>query len=196
MKKIILKSALLLFVSAAVISCVSDDDTDNLGPNYLQENFFEGYLINSGFNQKVTSDIDLGDYEFGLEFKPLVAGYITSLRVQLPEANPLLRITIWDKVAGTKIKTVILNVAASNTVYNVDIEDLVLVKDKEYAITMNSNDWYNREKTDGSEATYPITVGNIQINTYIWNDGSAQDYPTRTSKSYYSGDLSFNFLQR
>lgn len=62
---------------------------------------------------------------------------MSSLRVQLPEANPSLRVTIWDKDAGTIIKTEIVNVAIANTVYNVDIP---LVKDKVYAVSMNSND--------------------------------------------------------
>ena len=193
MKNIILKSALLLLFTTAFLSCSSDDD--NPKPTYQEENFLEGYLTTTGFNQEVTSDIDLGDYEFGLEFTPLTSGYITSLRVQLPEANPTLRVTIWDKVAGTVIKTEIVNVAAANTVYNIDIVDILLSKDKEYAVTMNSNDWYNREKTDGTDATYPVTVGNLKINTYIWDDGTAQDYPKSTADSYYSGDLSFNFLR-
>lgn len=194
MKNTILKSAILLFFITALFSCSSDDDKSE--PTYEEENFLEGYLIASGFDQEVSSDLNLGDYELGLEFQPLVNGSITSLRLRLPEANPSLRVTIWDKVAGTIIKTEIVNVAVANTVYNVDIVDLLLVKDKKYAITMNSNDWYNRERTDGNDAAYPITVGNIQINTYLWDAGTAQDYPTSIGTSYYSGDLSFNFLQQ
>ena len=194
MKKAIFKTLLLTVLSISIFSCKKDDK--QTAPAFQEENFFEGYLAASGFNQSVITDIDLGDYEFGLEFTPLVRGSITSLRVKLPEANPSLRITIWDKVAGTIIKTEIANVALANTVYNFDIVDIVLTKDKEYAITMNSNDWYSREKTDGTNAAYPFTIGNIEINKYIWDDGKAQDYPLSSSVSYYSGDLSFNFLQQ
>ncbi len=191
MKKLILKSALIIFVSATLLSCSKDDD----GPNYQEENFLEGYLSSTDFNQKVTDYINSGSYEFGLEFTPLVNGVITSIRVELPDTNPSLKVTIWDKETGTVLKTEIVNVASANTVYNFDIVDLALTKDKEYTITMNSNDWYKREKTDGINATYPITVGNIQINNYKWGSGNLQVYPGNTSSNYFAGDISFNFKQ-
>lgn len=165
-------------------------------PCKVEENFFDDYLISTGFNQNVSNFINSGDYEFGLEFRPIVDGYITSLRIQLPDTNPSLRVTIWDKAAGTIIKTEIVNVAAANTIYNVDIVDLLMVKDKEYTITMNSNDWYNRNRNDGSAATYPFTIGNIQIINYLWNSGTAQNYPLNYDVSYFAGDISFNFLKK
>ncbi len=192
MKRIILKVMLLAFLCISILSCKKDDS----GPSFQEENFLDGYLTTTGFNQKVISFVNSGTYEFGLEFTPLVKGSITSLRVKLPDTNPSLRITIWDKVAVAIIKTEIFNVVAANTVYDIDIVDLPLVKDREYAITMSSNDWYNREKTDGSNTTYPVSIGNIKINKYIYSDGATQVYPLSVGVRYYAGDLSFNFLQQ
>lgn len=192
MKKSILRTALFLFVSTLMISCSKDDDT----PSFQEENFLNAYLAATNFNEANVSFINSGSYEFGLEFSPIVKGSMTSLRVQLPEANPSLRVTIWDKDAGTIIKTEIVNVAIANTVYNVDIVDIPLVKDKVYAVSMNSNDWFERKKTDETVATYPITAGNIKVINYLWLSGVSQTYPTIVATDYYAGDLSFNFLQQ
>ena len=62
-------------------------------------------------------------------------------------------------------------------------------------ITFNSNDWYKRSKNDDSEATYPITAGNIKIDGYSWISGTSQAFPTNNSNNYYAGDLSFVFQQ-
>lgn len=194
MKKTIFKTLLIGLMTLSIFSCSKDDSPSST--SFQEENFFDGYLSTTGFNQEFVEFVNSGNFEFGLEFAPLVNGSITSLRLKLPDANPSLRVTIWDKVAGTIIKTEIVNVATANTVYNFDIIDIPLVKDKEYAITMNSNDWYNRKKTDGTDATYPLTVGNIKIVNYIWSGGITQNYPGSESGSYVAGDLSFNFIQK
>jgi hypothetical protein len=191
MKTTILKTLMLVFV-VLISACSSDDDS---GPNYTEENFLEGYLAATGFDESVENFINSGTYEFGLDFTPLVEGKITTLKVMLPEANPALRITIWDKQTNTVRRTEVVNVATADTEFMFDISDLELVKDNEYAITMSSNDWYNREKTDETNATYPLTVGNIQINAYKWLSTSSQTYPTILSENYYAGDLSFDFIQ-
>ena len=193
MKTTILKTLMLVFVVSLILACSSDDD--NSGPNYTEENFLAGYLEASGFDESESDFINSGTYEFGLDFTPLVKGKITTLKVMLPDVNAALRVTIWDKQTNTVYRTEIVNVTAADTEITFDISDLELVKDNEYAITMNSNDWYNREKTDESVATYPITVGNIQVNAYRWLSVAAQTYPTTVSNDYYAGDLSFDFIQ-
>lgn len=191
MKATILKVYVLILTAVLVTSC-SDDDS---GANFTEENFLEDYLDQSGFVQKEVVFINSGDYEFGLDFTPKVKGKITALKVMLPAANPSLRITVWNKAAGTIYRTETVNVANADTAFVFDISDLELIKDNEYTITMNSNDWYDRRRTDSGAATYPFVIGNIQINRYRWAGGSAQTYPANVSSNYYAGDLSFTFLQ-
>src|SRR5690606_26366497 len=191
MKTTILKTLMLVFV-VLITACSSDDDS---GPNYTEENFLAGYLASSAFDESETNFINSGTYEFGLDFTPLVQGKITTFKVMLPDANPELRITIWNKQTNTVLRTEVVDVATADTEFTFDIADLDLVKDNEYAITMSSDGWYNREKTDGSAITYPIISGNIQINAYKWLGVSTQTYPTTVSEDYYAGDLSFDFLQ-
>lgn len=192
MKTKILQTLMLLFVLITISACSSDDDS---GPNYNEENFLSGYLEASGFDEVSINYINTGMYEFGLDFTPLVEGKITALKVKLPDANPDLRVTIWNKETNTIYRTEIVNVATADTEYTFDISDLNLVKDNPYAITINTDDWYRRSKLDGSNVTYPITVGNIQINAYKWLPDTTQTYPTILSADYFAGDISFDFIQ-
>lgn len=184
--------ASLLFLATVIVSCSKDDDKPKSFPT---EDFMDDYITDSGFSQATTNFIDSGTYEFGLEFTPLVKGKITKLNVKLPATNPALRITIWDLTTTTVFRTEMVNVATADTETIIDITDLELVKDKKYAITMNSNDWYKRSKTDNTAATYPITSGNIRIDGYKWSSGSAQTYPINVSANYYAGDVRFDFQQ-
>lgn len=185
-KTIVAAAALILF------SCSKDD-----GPSYTEENFMTGFMTNSGFNATTVTQINSGTYEFGLEFTPLVKGKITSLKVKLPDVNAALRVTIWDKstATATVVRTETVNVTTADTEQGFDIADLELTANHQYAITMNSNDWYERRRTGGTNVTYPITSGNIQIDNYKWISGATQAYPVNIALNYYAGDVSFNFIQ-
>jgi hypothetical protein len=164
-------------------------------PVYTEESFADAFLSTTGFVQKSTPVVNSTDFEIGLEFKPTVKGKLTSLLVKLPDVRTNLRITIWDKATTSAIKTEIVNVAAANTQYNFDIADIELEKDKEYVISMNSNDYYIREKTDGSAVKYPVTAGNIIILSYKYINGTTQKYPSASYDLTYAGDCFFKFVQ-
>jgi hypothetical protein len=110
------------------------------------------------------------DFEFGFSFIPTVAGQINAIVARIPDANPTLRVTIWDFDTETVLKTVTLNVAAANSTATLEITPLVLEKNKKYMITMNSNDYYERYKTDETDAIYPISAADINVTGYHWRD--------------------------
>ncbi|WP_080778925.1 DUF4082 domain-containing protein [Chryseobacterium phocaeense] len=176
-------------------SCSKDDDESIPEPiMYAEENPLTKYHESTGFTT-VSNFINAGNYEFGLVFSPNVKGKINAITVKLPDANPNLKVTIWDYTAKTVLRTEIVNIAASNTLLTKAIEAFPLEKDKKYMITMNSNDWYKKNKPDNSNATYPITAGNIKFLEYRWVGASSQTFPTNVSLDYNGGDLSFNFQQ-
>jgi hypothetical protein len=184
--------ALLIF---GAVSC-KKDKAEPAPTVYPEESFFDGYLNSTGFSQTFLTRVNSINNELGLEFKPTVKGKITSLLVKLPDVRTNLRVTIWDKATQMPIRIETVNVAAANTQYDFDIADLELVKDKEYAITMNSNDWYERYKTNQSAATYPVVSGNITIISHKFVSGTAQTYPTSSAQlDYYAGDCTFKFRQ-
>lgn len=196
------KITTFLFITALllVLSC-SKDETKIEPVVYQEEDFLDGFLTASLFKNLTTNVINSNDYELGTEFIPLLKGKITSINVKLPEANNALRVTIWDLNTGVKLKTVLVDVVTRNTIINLDIEDINLIKNNEYAITMNSNDWYTHRKNRETfgvatpPVIYPFTVGNIKIIGSKTLLGTAQTYPTTVFNEEYRGDLSFNFLR-
>lgn len=181
----------LLITSILAISCSSDKDD---APKFKTENPLEAYYAATGFNTS-TNFINSGDYEFGLVFTPTVKGKIKAITLKLPAVNPAVRVTIWDYTSKAVLRSETVNVVAADAVVTKEINELALDKDKKYMITMNSNDWYNKNKVDKSNAVYPIVAGNITFNEYRWIGGTAQTFPTTVSSSYNAGDLSFDFQQ-
>ena len=118
---------------------------------------------------------------------------MTAIVIKIPDARLGLRVTVWDKVGGTVIRTETIDVATAGVEVTKQITALDLVKDKEYSLTMNSNDSYDHRKTNGAAVTYPFTVGDIKITAYLYKTGSAQSVPDMSVSSYYAGDCSFKF---
>lgn len=186
------KTTLLLFLFTLIIVSCDDDDDPVV---YDLENVQVAYLTQTGFDQETSSFIDDQDFEFGIEFTPTVTGRITAINVKIPDANAALRITIWDATTQAVLRTETVNVAVADTDYSFDITDLDLVKDTKYTISMNSNDYYFRERTDFADVTYPISIGNIDIEAYAYFTGATQTYIDNYNNDYYAGDLFFTFQQ-
>jgi hypothetical protein len=183
--------AMVLFT----LSCSKDDDNTADAPVVIAplQDPLAGYLTASGFSQKTTNQVNLSDYEFGYSFKPLVSGKMTALVVKIPDARVGLRVTVWDKVAGTVVRTESIDVATAGVEVTKAISPLDLLSGKEYFLTFNSNDWYDRRKTDGTSVTYPFTVGDIVITSYSFKSGTEQAMPDSPQTTYYAGDCSFKF---
>ncbi|MBW1657308.1 DUF4082 domain-containing protein [Flavobacterium quisquiliarum] len=182
----------IILTAALAISCSSDDKDKT--PTYDTENPLAAYYTATGFST-VSNFINSGDYEFGLAFTPTVKGKIKAITLKLPATNPSVRVTIWDYTSKAVLRSETLNVATADVEVKKEISELILDKDKKYLITMNSNDWYKKNKADLTNVTYPITAGNIRIDEYRWISGTAQTFPTNVSSNYNAGDLSFDFQQ-
>ena len=185
----------LLTIALFSISCSSDNDSESV--KYNEENPLDAYMAGSGFSQKAVDVKNSGNYEYGFSFKPTVTGKIKALIVKIPDVNPALRITIWDAATKTVIKSELLNVPTANVTVEKAIAPIKLTKDKEYFFTINSGDWINRTRTDGSAATYPIAAGNITITGYAFISSTAAEtlFPTSARNTYYAGDMTFKFQQ-
>jgi hypothetical protein len=188
-----IKIFLFFCLTLTIANCRKDDD-EPAPIVYADENPLASYITSTGFST-ISNQINAGDYEFGLVFSPNVNGNIKAITAKIPDTNGNLRVSIWDFDSKTILRTEILNLSTANTMITKSIGDLALQKDKKYMISMNSNDWYNRTKPDDTNATYPITTGNIKIFGYSWKSGTTQTFPNNEETNYYSGDLSFVFQQ-
>ena len=182
---------IVLVTTVFTVSCSSDKEDK---PTFKTENPLDAYYTATGFTT-ITNFINSGDYEFGLAFTPTVKGKIKAITLKLPATNPSVRVTIWDYTAKSVLRSETLNVATADVQVSKEINELALEKDKKYMITMNSNDWYKKNKADNSNVTYPIIAGNITFIEYRWISGTAQTFPTNVSANYNAGDLSFDFQQ-
>lgn len=189
MKTNFLKIAIVLCLGLISVNCSKDEDAIV----YPEQNPLDLYLSESGFDEDKIDFINSGDYEFGFSFKPTVKGKINAIVAKIPDAQPGMRVTIWDTATKTVLRTEVVDVITANIEVSKVITPLELDKDKEYTITYNGNDWYNRKKADNSEVVYPFTAGDIQITGYGYANGALQVYPTAFPMTYYAGDVSFKF---
>jgi hypothetical protein len=183
------KIALLLCAPIAMTNCGEGTEV------FPEIDPLAGFLDMSGFAEQTDTIFNMDDFEIGISFIPEVSGQINAVVAQLPLPNPALRVTIWDVDTETVIKTVTVNVPTANTPFTVEISPLVLEKNKEYLVSMNSNDWYRRRRVDGTPVTYPIAVGDFLITNYVWNAGTEQTFPEETAMAYYGGDISFLYQE-
>lgn len=188
MKKI--KSLLipLAFTAFLFVGC-SDDDDDN---SSNEVNFFDTFLALTQFNENVEEVFDDGDYEFGLYFRVAVNGDMERISLRLPEARNDVRVTVWNVDTQTVIRTELIDVQAG-VKKTADINDIDLTAGTQYAITMNSDTYYYWYADDGQIPTYPITAGNIIIDSYRFVSGAEQVLPEQIATDYYAGDLGFTF---
>ncbi len=187
MKKIMNIFVLLLIIT--MVSCKKDKDPV-VEP---EQNPLAGYLTASGFDQKISNQVNASDFEFGFSFTPLVNGKITAIVAKIPDVRAGMRVTIWDKATAAILRTELMDINSSGVEVKKTISPLDLVSTKEYFITFNSNDWYDHRKTDGLSVTYPFTVGDIKVTSYSYKGGATQTLPNISPTNYYAGDCSFIF---
>ncbi len=154
-----------------------------------------GYLMASGFNEVTETVVNNSDRELGYSFIPLVNGKITAIVVKIPDTRTALKVTVWDKTTATVIRSETIDITSSGVETTKIISPVDLIKDKEYVISMNTNDYYVHTKTNGSFAAYPFVIGDIKVTSFVERGGVNQIMPILTSSPAYAGDCSFKFLK-
>lgn len=185
----------VLALAFVALSC----DRETIFPTvayYPEEDPLPGFLSTTQFNQEETPYMDKPAEEMGFAFRVAEFGHISSVIVKIPDtvATGMVRVTIWDKASATPIKTVEVPVPNANEVVMFPVGQVEMHKDKEYAITMRTTDWYNRRRFDISAMPFPVTSGNIIITGSGFGPGDGHQMPTNLSRpNYYDGDVSFIF---
>lgn len=184
---------MLLFIAAAfTTSCKKETKEPTI---YGEENPLNGFLATIGYYEETYNWINepSGVAQVGMSFIPKVKGKINAITVKIPATNNALKVIFWDKATHAKLRVETVNVTTANTIITKEITPFELTKDKEYVITMFSDDYYARNKTNNSVGVFPVTSGNIQITKSINGDGETELYPLSGSGNQYFGDCGFNF---
>jgi hypothetical protein len=156
------------------------------------ENPFSEFLVLTGLNKPTAKIINGTSYETGFSFKPTVNGSLNELIVTIPNTNNNLKIIIWDKTTQQPIRSELMNVTASNLATIKKITPLHLQENKEYTITMRTNDFYIRNNIDFSKIHFPIQVHSIEITEAYMAHENKNENPITSNYGFF-GDVSFTF---
>jgi hypothetical protein len=191
MNKILLS---IVFVTVLITGCKKNESRPNY---YSEQSFGEDFLQKSDLTATNITRVNFAStYELGLDFKVNVKGNITKLFIRIPDINPALRVTIWDKERAKPIRTEIVNINKAGEFVEIDIQDLLIEREKEYSISMNTNDFYERYTSSVSRSAFPTTVNNVTLTAYRWQvNVTEQIFPVIITPYAYAGDCFFKFQQ-
>lgn len=199
-KSILLKSFVALFSISVLFSCRKETKLiDTVTPIeqvpfLYAKDYYPEFLSATGFS-KTNPNIGQSQTEMGYEFQALSDGEISSVYVKIPSTNPAVRVTIWDADNAIPLRTATVNVMAANNVFETKITPLPISKDKKYAITMNSKDWYHHRHPELKNASYPIVIGPLKYTRTLHAVGDAQALPNTPIPilNHLNGDVRFKF---
>ena len=159
---------------------------------YNEENPFNAFIATMSNSGQVSNSI-YGEVQWGYIFKCTERGKINSLMIKIPVINNALKVYMWDKATLALIKTEIVNVSAANVNIIKIVTPILLEKNKEYVITIFSDDYIVHSSPSGA-VSYPVVAGTIQIlGTLSGVDGACPTGIGNGSSNSYRGDVSFNF---
>jgi hypothetical protein len=184
MKKLFLSSLVFAMVVFSTISC-SKSSVKTEKTNILLE-YIKGTQLTDIF-------INSGDYEFGVVVEMLKAGSITQLCVKMPD-DDTYRVTLWKLGEDTSVIAQV-NIPVDSGEYKcLSISAVDVSEGDVYAITVNSDDWYEYSLLEGAEIPlYPRIIGNVQVLKYGYRAGAAQAFPNFFPTTYYAGIADFVF---
>ena len=187
------KTIIILLFTIVIISCSKEENKTPI--IYGEENPLNGFLSQLFYYEETYTYInELGGIaQVGMSFTPLVKGKINAIVVKIPSVNNNLKVAIWDKQTRAKLRVEYLNVTSANSFITKEITPLELTKDKEYVITMFSDDYYARNRTDNAVGEFPVISGNIKMTKSVSGEGETELFPLGGSGNQYFGDCSFNF---
>lgn len=184
MKKLFKFSVVLVLFAFSIVSC-SKTNIKTEKTNILLE-----YIKGTQLYNIITNE---GSYEFGVIVEMLKAGSITELCVKMPE-DDTYRVTLWRLGEDTSVVTQV-NISVDSGQYKcISISKVDVIEGEVYAITVNSDDWYDYRLLEGAEIPlYPRIVGNVEVLSYGYISGSTQAFPVFFPTTYYAGIADFVF---
>ncbi|GAB3519308.1 hypothetical protein [Emticicia fontis] len=137
-------------------------------------------------------------YEYGLRFVVTKKGNMVKVGSKLPKAG-VYRVSIWDIATKTVIARQYVYQTADNVQSWADIPELALTADKEYFISIISNNWNDAYPKSGSTVTYPIIKSNLKVLAFAYASQPTLTAPPRypdmeDNTNSISGLVDFGFV--
>lgn len=138
-----------------------------------------------------------GPYEYGFKFAVSKNGQITRLGCKMPKTGNY-RVTLWDMSVATPAVMAQATVVepSDSTLSFADIVPVSVATNKNYFISIWSNDSWYRAVPLTSAFVYPITTGSIIIKGYQWSNAPStpQVFPSTSEVTYVAGVPDLEFL--
>jgi hypothetical protein len=177
------------FVTFLLIGCKKDTTTNLEKP--ITALFADNTISDANFDTVYINDFY---YEFGFEFEVTKNGKVTQLGTHIPDTDDV-RVSLWDLSDTSVIAQSTISVLANTPKFVNLATSVSLTTSKKYAITMQSNDYYYKQRTSTVVYSYPITKGNIKITKYGFNSGlnTSAKYPNIFATNYLAGVVDFTY---
>ncbi|MEY4902435.1 MAG: hypothetical protein RLZZ292_250 [Bacteroidota bacterium] len=135
-------------------------------------------------------------WDYGFAFNPLVNGTITQLGVKLPKTGDFV-IKLWNLDANKILteKTVTATIVGAATF--VAITPIAVKKDANLGLTITANTFYRIQKVNASSFTFPLTIGNLRINSFNEdkNANTTGDFPSAKNASRVAPCVNVIFVE-
>jgi Domain of unknown function (DUF4082) len=139
-------------------------------------------------------------YELGYVFSASSAGKITQLGVQMA-APGVYTVSVWDGDSKTLLRQKAVEQTSPSKFSTAAVDELVLVKDKKYVVSINSvvggvKKGYNGLAKIGSTTNiFPISRGSIIIQKSVYSSSAVPVFPSTdysTSNTFWGfADITF-----
>lgn len=194
--KIKISKIILLFTSVIIVFSCSKKDEDPVPASkvYPEENFWQGFINNAGFN--APTNISANKTSLCV-FIPKVKGKINSYVIKIPVAGNV-EVRLFDY---TTSGSYLINetITVPNTEYVKIVTPIELIKDHKYLLSMNCQNYYSYTRTS---TLVPVNSGNISITHFGLYSGrlfTLSDYGGNLDAlnidNTIGGNISFNFQQ-
>ncbi|RFS18591.1 hypothetical protein [Emticicia sp. C21] len=159
---------------------------------------FSNFLADNTMNVTATANPDQNIFEHGLRFVVTRKGRMVKVGSRLPKAG-IYRISVWDVATRTVIVQQYVYQMIDNVQGWADIPALALAANKEYFISIISDNWNEAYPKAGSTITYPIIKGNLKVLAFATTIQpmltSAAKYPDIEDNTHsIPGFIDFGFM--
>jgi hypothetical protein len=187
MKQIFMPLLSLVLLASA---CIKKVDTCPAGPESPLPGFLAKTTFDAGNPLRQTS---VPTDEMGYKFKVLKNGIITGFSVKIPNVDDEVPVTLWDGNSNMAIKTMLVNVTASDFTTKVSFSPISVSAGSIYYISMNANNYFSYSNFNQG-TSYPISTCNIEVLSAVTAPGFGTKFPgSNLGVNKFYGDVDIIF---
>ncbi|WP_337043689.1 hypothetical protein [Emticicia sp. 17c] len=161
---------------------------------------FSSFLADSTMRTEVTNTHNTTIYEYGLRFQVTQNGIIVKVGSKLPNAG-VYRVSVWDAASKTVLAQKYVVQYLPNVQAWADVPELALEANKDYFISIISDNWNDAYLKSGSLIAYPLVKDNFKIMAFAYTSqpsfSAVAKFPDiENNKTSIYGFVDFGFIAK